>query len=177
MPVPCESALDAGCGDGVLTSKLAARAGHVTGIDISREMIGIAMETVRARNVAFVQGDLISYPFPPGSFDFIAAVAVLHHTPFAAALLRMSTLLRPGGVLAVVGLARNSSLVDYAVSAASIPVSRFFRMRNGWWDSPALRIDPDVTFGEIKKTAKALLPNVAVKRQLFFRYTLLWSKP
>jgi len=177
MPVPCESALDAGCGDGVLTSKLGARARLVTGIDISTAMIAIAQAGAAPKNVTFVQGDVLSYPLPPGQFDFIAAVAVLHHMPFAAVLRHMSALLRSDGVLAVVGLARNKSVADYAVSAASIPVSRFFHRRYGWWDSPALRIDPDMTYAEIKRTSKAVLPGVAVRRRLFFRYTLLWRKP
>lgn len=176
-PVPCEKALDAGCGDGVLTSKLAERARFVTGIDISPAMIASARDSVGAENVTFIHGDLLSYPLPPGNFDFIAAVAVLHHMPFAVALRRMSVLLRSGGVLAAIGLARNSSLADYTLSAASIPVSRLFQVRSGWWNSPAPQIDPDMSYAEIRQTSKKVLPGVAVRRRLFFRYTLLWQKP
>src|SRR5207244_1450211 len=158
---------------GVLTSKLAARSRFATGIDISGEMIATAEKSDAPTNVVFVHGDLMTYRFPAESFDFIAAVAVIHHMPFAAALRLMSALLRSGRVLAVVGLARNSSLADYAVSAASIPVSRFFKMRNGWWNSPALRIEPDMTYAEIKRASNAALPDAAVRRKLFFRYTLL----
>ncbi|MEU1848344.1 class I SAM-dependent methyltransferase [Streptomyces sp. NPDC019990] len=42
MPDGCGTALDAGCGDGLLTRKLAARVGSVTGVDRSPEMIELA---------------------------------------------------------------------------------------------------------------------------------------
>jgi 2-polyprenyl-3-methyl-5-hydroxy-6-metoxy-1,4-benzoquinol methylase len=177
MPTPCHSALDVGCGDGVLTPKLAARAQHVTAIDVSGAMIAIARQNGAPENVTYVEGDLLTYPLPTERFDFIAAVAVIHHMPLGAVLGRMSALLQNGGVLAVVGLAQNRSLMDHAVSAASVPVARVFRIHKGWWSSPALRIDPDVSYREIKRAASALLPGADLKRRLFFRYTLLWRKP
>ena len=47
-PVPpgCESAIDVGCGDGMLAGKLAARGATVTGIDLDERMIGLARERV-----------------------------------------------------------------------------------------------------------------------------------
>jgi len=106
MPQPCESALDVGCGDGVLLPKLAQRAKQVTGIDVSPEMISRAIENADRANVRCIVGDFLSYPLPAGGCDFIAAAAVLHHMPLEPALIRCSELLRRGGVLAVVGLAR-----------------------------------------------------------------------
>lgn len=177
MSVPCERALDAGCGEGQLTPKLAARAAHVIGIDVSPEVTAIARHDAARDNITYVTGDLLTYPLPLQSFDFIAAVAVIHHMPFDAAMTRCAALLRSGGVLAVVGLARNRSAIDYAFSAMSVPVSRLARLRRGWWNSSAKEIDPDMTFAEIRKAARSLLPGVEVRRRLFFRYTLLWRKP
>jgi len=177
MPVPCERALDAGCGEGPLTPKLASRAAHVIGIDVSPEVIGIARHDAARGNITYVAGDLLTYPLPLQSFDFIAAVAMIHHMPFEAAIARCASLLRSGGVLAVVGLARNRSAVDYAFSAMSVPVSRLVRLRRGWWNTSANEIDPDMTFAEIRNAARALLPGVEVRRRFYFRYTLLWTKP
>lgn len=50
----------------------------------------------------------MNHPLEPASFDFIASVASLHHMDVAAALVRMRSLLRPGGRLVVIGLARSS---------------------------------------------------------------------
>ncbi len=177
MPSSCDRALDVGCADGVLTHKLASRAHHVTGIDSSPDMIALARKGVLAENVDFIDGDFLSAPLHGKSFDFIVAVAVIHHMPFAAALTRMADLLTGGGVLAVVGLARDQSPADYAVSLLSVPVARIARLRQGWWQSPAPRIDPVMNYSEIKMAAIDRLPGVEVRRRLYFRYTLLWRKP
>ena len=177
VPVPCDTALDVGCGDGVLTARLAPLAKRVMGIDTAASVIAIARNNVLARNVTFVEGDILSYPFASMRFDFIAAVAVLHHVSLEEGLARLSGLLLSGGVLAVVGLARDHSLVDYATSAVSVPVARVVRFRKGWWESPATRIDPVINYSDIRAAAMRLLPGVEVRRRLFFRHTLLWRKP
>ena len=46
---------------------------------------------------------------------------------FAAALTAMARLLRPGGRLAVVGLAANRSIGDYLAAAPGLPVDWFYR--------------------------------------------------
>jgi 2-polyprenyl-3-methyl-5-hydroxy-6-metoxy-1,4-benzoquinol methylase len=176
MPASCDRALDVGCGDGVLVPKLAASARHVTGIDVSAEMIAVARRNVSAQNVDFIEGDFLSSQLAAESFDFVTSVAAIHHAPFEAAIVRMANLLRIGGALVVVGLARNQSLADYAVSALSAPVATIARLGRGWWDSPALRIDPVMSYSEIKRAATALVPGVQVRRRLYFRYTLLWHK-
>nr|WP_250637349.1 class I SAM-dependent methyltransferase [Streptomyces griseochromogenes] len=43
---------------------------------------------------------------PAAECDFICSVTTIHHMDFEAALMRMRDLLRPGGTLVVVGLAR-----------------------------------------------------------------------
>jgi len=77
----------------------------------------------------------------------------------------------------VVGLAPNTSPADFAMSAASVFVSRLFRIMRGWWSSPALRIEPDMPYSQIRSIARRMLPGVVLRRRLFFRYTLLWRKP
>lgn len=176
MPAPCERALDAGCGEGPLAPKLAARAEHVIGIDKSPEMIAIARRTAQRDNITYVSGDLMTYPLAPESFDFIAAVAVIHHVEFESVIQRFAALLRRGGVFAAVGLALNRSPVDYAFSAVSVPASRIVRLRRGWWNTSATEIDPDMTFDEIRTAARSLFPGAELKRRLYFRYSLVWRK-
>lgn len=106
MPVPCNEALDVGCGDGVLTVKLAERARHVTAIDRSRDMIAKAKRRLAGlRNVTLVEDDLLAGTLPKSHFDFIVAVAVIHHMAFDSAVGEMAQLLRRGGMLAILGLA------------------------------------------------------------------------
>lgn len=58
-------------------------------------------------NIDFILGDFMSHPFEPASFDAVVSIAALHHMPEGDALDRMAGLLRPGGTLCVVGLARS----------------------------------------------------------------------
>ena len=73
--------------------------------------------------VEYVNGDFLTYDLRPESFDVIVSVAALHHMNPAAALSRMRQLLRPGGTLAVVGLAR-SRLHDLPADAAGVVAHR-----------------------------------------------------
>lgn len=178
VPVPCEHAIDLGCGDGNFVRRLAARSRSVTGIDVSPAMISRAQSlTADLDNVALLEGDILRAPLPEGAFDFVSAIAVLHHVPFAEAVSRMAALLRPGGVLAVLGLAVDRSARDFTVSVAAVPVSRLIRLRRGWWESGAPLVDPSLSYAEVRRAAHAILPGAAVRRRLLFRYSLVWSKP
>jgi SAM-dependent methyltransferase len=55
------------------------------------------------------------------SFDLVTAVASLHHMDAAAVLEHMRDLLRPGGVLAVVGLAREITPAEAILRLRAIP--------------------------------------------------------
>ena len=114
VPQGCRRALDAGCGHGGLVQELASHCEAVTGLDVDAGVIRSASELAGSRSaVEFVRGDVMTHPFAEGSFDVITAVASLHHLPLAPALERFRALLRPGGVLAVVGLYRPETLLDY----------------------------------------------------------------
>jgi hypothetical protein len=115
-------------------------------------------------------------------------VAVLHHLDLDETLARVPGLLAPGGRLLVVGLARVNSRPDLAVelvSAAANPVMGL--IKHPWparsHDGPAAGQpvmpvrDPATTLAEITAAARARLPGAAVRRRLFFRYTLRWDKP
>ncbi len=106
IPSSCRNALDVGCGDGSLARHLADRFSvAVTGIDSNRVVIERARAAAGDRSIQFVEADFMCYHFDD-QFDFIGASASLHHMPFDQALEKMASLLRPGGVLAVLGLFR-----------------------------------------------------------------------
>jgi SAM-dependent methyltransferase len=59
-------------------------------------------------NVTVLSGELLSIDGLAGAtFDLVTAYASIHHMPLEPALRRMAVLLRPGGRLLVVGLARD----------------------------------------------------------------------
>ena len=83
---PGNHVLDAGCGNGVLTRRMArivGPTGEVWGIDPASDMIRVAMEAAsRKGNTAhFKLGAMEALPFKDASFDVALVSLVLHHMP------------------------------------------------------------------------------------------------
>jgi ubiquinone/menaquinone biosynthesis C-methylase UbiE len=179
VPPRCGPALDVGCGDGLLACRLAERCTEVTGIDRDDRMIALAREQAQARegHTTFVAADFLTHPLVEASFDFVCANTSLHQMDFAAALTKMVRVLRPGGRLAVIGLASDRSLADFVASAAGVPINLYYRAIYHEGNSGAPIKDPDMTWGQVRATAKTLLPGVRYRRHLLWRYSLLLRKP
>lgn len=190
VPAGCRRALDVGCGTGALTRRLRLAVPHVTGMDRDKLSIELARSHPDAGGVSYLLGDFRAAPFQPGSFDLITSVASLHHMDAAAALRRMRELLRPGGVLAIVGLARGISPLDLALLAPAVAGGRVHRIASargrrrstgGEWAGeryqPPVIWPPPVTYRDIRRIAGRLLPGARYRRRLYWRYTLIWTKP
>jgi len=178
VPVGCGAALDVGCGDGMLVGRLAGRCAQVTGIDRDPHMIALARSRTAGRaRVTFIEADFLAYDFQEASFDFVCANTSLHHMDFAAALTAMARVLRPGGRLAVIGLAADKSVTDLLAGAAGVPANLFYRAIYGQGESGAPILDPEMSWREVRVGAARLLPGVRYRRHLLWRYSLLWTKP
>ena len=175
VPPNCGLALDVGCGRGLLTRQLASACGLVVGMDNDYASLSSAKKA--DGSATYIHGDTVRPPFSDGTFDFIAVVAALHHLPLESALERFRDLLRPGGVLAIVGLYRASSFADYLVAAAALPLSRVLRLRRGYSDVGAPLHEPLETLRQIRSGCARLLPGIVIRRRLLFRYTAIWRKP
>jgi 2-polyprenyl-3-methyl-5-hydroxy-6-metoxy-1,4-benzoquinol methylase len=177
LPESCQRALDVGCGRGALTRKLAHRCAEVVAIDVDPGCVAYAKASIDVQqNITFVNGDVLTHPLQQDGFDFVVAVASLHHLPLRPALKRFSDLLRPGGVLVIVGLYRSATPIDYAFSAAALPISWVIRSLRGAQMVGAPIQDPTETLRSIRRESASLLPGSVLRRQFFFRYTLVWSK-
>ncbi|MEA3338278.1 MAG: class I SAM-dependent methyltransferase [Chloroflexota bacterium] len=109
-------AADLGCGPGDLVVGLAARAPglHVTGVDLSDEMLAEAERfsagTCVASRVSFRKGDVARIPFPDGSLDLVVSTLSLHHWEDPVPVLNeIGRVLRPGGSFLVFDLRRDLS--------------------------------------------------------------------
>jgi ubiquinone/menaquinone biosynthesis C-methylase UbiE len=178
IPPNSKRALDVGCGQGLLTRRLAENCEKVIGIDIDRNTL-ISAEAAgnSEQRVVFIEGDVMTYPFPEGSFDLITAVATLHHLPLRPALARFQKLLKPGGMLAVIGLYRQHDIEDYLWAAIALPTSRILRCLRPHQNVTAPMQNPSETFQEIRAVCNGMLPGATMRRRLLFRYSLLWRKP
>jgi SAM-dependent methyltransferase len=142
VPAGCARALDVGCGEGTLTRRLRTLVPEVTGIDLHEESIGQAQSHPAAGDIKYLVGDVLSYPFEPGSFDLVTAVASLHHMEAPVALARFQDLLAPRGVLAVIGLARSKMPADVPLEVAGALTHRLHRLRKGYWEHPSPTVWP-----------------------------------
>ncbi len=120
LPPAPQDVLDVGCGAGGLAAKLAARAAYVDAVDVSAPMIARA----RARhattgNIRWLVGDLLhpALPVKHEGYDVVTALSSVHHMPLQPVLGRLAGLVRPGGVLAVIGFYRQATLSDRGIEA------------------------------------------------------------
>jgi SAM-dependent methyltransferase len=104
--------LDLGCGGGRHAFELYRRGANVVAYDHDLDELASVSKMFRAMEVAgeppegataeVVQGDVLSLPFPDGSFDAVIAAEVLEHIPDdRAAMAEIARIVRPGGRVAV----------------------------------------------------------------------------
>jgi len=90
------TALEVGCGTGLVMQRVAGFAAHVTGIDVSPGMLARARE----RGLDVREGSATALPFPDAAFDVVYSFKVLAHVdPVEPALAEMARVTRPGGHL------------------------------------------------------------------------------
>ncbi|MGD8626059.1 MAG: class I SAM-dependent methyltransferase [Anaerolineae bacterium] len=94
--------LEVGCGTGHWLAGLGAVAPRRYGLDLSAGMLQQARD--RGQNLRLVRGRAGRLPFPAGTFDLVYCANALHHFQQRRQFIfEARRLLRPGGVLAVVG--------------------------------------------------------------------------
>ncbi|MGW6006634.1 class I SAM-dependent methyltransferase [Oerskovia enterophila] len=177
------TALDVGCGEGLLTRRLrAAGAGRVLGLDLDPDQVDRARAAAggppERTGLDYVAGDVLA-PLPGlgERFDLVTAVATLHHLPLDGGLRRLRGLVAPGGTLAVVGLTRPRTAWDHTVSAAAIPAARIARRRRGEWEHGSPIAEVTTSHSELHAAARDILPGARLRRRLYWRYTLVWRAP
>lgn len=103
--------LDAGCGTGNFSLKLAGRGARVTGIDLSTEMMAVAQEKARRNrlDIEFLEMNIYNMTFPDNYFDGVFSMAVFETlTEYKAAFKELMRVLKPGGYL-MIGTIRKDS--------------------------------------------------------------------
>jgi arsenite methyltransferase len=99
-----ERVLDLGSGGGIdcfLAAQQVGETGHVTGLDMTPDMLSLARKNqadLGLTNVEFVQGEIESMPLPDGAYDVIISNCVVCLSPDKDAVFSESyRVLAPGG--------------------------------------------------------------------------------
>ncbi|MEU0455641.1 class I SAM-dependent methyltransferase [Streptomyces sp. NPDC006129] len=183
FPARLGSALDVGCGSGDLARLPAGRAGRVHGIDADPAITARARELTPAS--APVTYTVAEAPdgLPDAAYDALTCVAVIHHLPFTEALTAFRDRLAPGGTLVVVGVHRAEDPVDHLLSFVSVPLNIVMALLKNRGRRVARPVAmtartraADMTFSEIAREARTVLPGARLRRRLFWRYTLVWHR-
>lgn len=180
VPAGCKQALDVGCGKGELTRELRDRGvPQVVGLDRDELCIQHCRNYPEVGSIRYVLGDVLTSDLEPASFDLVSAVASLHHLDARSGLVRLRSLVAPGGVLIVIGLARPDLPKDIPRELVAQIAGRV-RGRAGHPDGvPHAPIvwPPPERYSTMRRLANELLPGARWRRHLMWRYSLVWTNP
>jgi 2-polyprenyl-6-hydroxyphenyl methylase/3-demethylubiquinone-9 3-methyltransferase len=117
-----KSALDVGCGGGILAEAMAKRGARVKGIDLSDKALKVAQLHALESKVA-VEYETISAEDlaarAPGDYDVVTCMELLEHVPDPASTVRAcAQLARPGGHVFFSTINRNLKSYLFAVVGA-----------------------------------------------------------
>lgn len=115
---PGANILDAGCGPGVHSIRVARAGYHVYGIDRSLTMLEEARSRISSAGfgdrVELAQEDLTRLSFAEAAFDYVFSWGVIIHIPeVEKALAELARIVRPGGKLAL--YVTNQAALDHKI--------------------------------------------------------------
>src|SRR5690606_15356990 len=157
--------LEAGCGTGLLLSRIERVASQAVGVDLSRGMLARA----RDRGLTVVQGSITALPFADASFDTVCSFKVLAHVPdIDRALAELARVTRPGGHLVLEFYNRFSLryLARAAAGARRIGAAHKESDIPTRWDTPreiVRRLPPELSAIEVRGV-RVVTPAAAVHR-------------
>jgi 2-polyprenyl-3-methyl-5-hydroxy-6-metoxy-1,4-benzoquinol methylase len=187
LPPNCQNLLEIGCGIGTFSRTLAKRSARVTAIDLSPKMIEFAKSFSKDyANINFQLADILETDFPDAHFDAIVSIATFHHLPLEQVLPKLKNALKPRGKLLILDVLRMESVKDYLVGSAAFPLSLIIKtFHNGFHRPPKeerqawaahAKTDRFLSFSEAAQIYPIYFENAAVRRHLFFRYSVIWEK-
>jgi ubiquinone/menaquinone biosynthesis C-methylase UbiE len=126
---PGSQGLDVGCGIGDITSLLAqsmAPGGHVTGVDISSELLTYARAAAEksglSKHLSYRKGDMSELPFDDDAFDWVWSADCVGYAPAEPLPLikELMRVVKPGGCIAILAWSSQQLLPGYPILEARL---------------------------------------------------------
>ncbi len=159
---PGQRVLDVACGTGVVSVTAARLGAHVTGLDLTPELLERARENARIAGVAvdWHEGDVENLPFADGAFDFVLSEFGHIFAPRPeVAIGEMLRVLKSGGTIA------------FSTWPPELFVGRMFTLTASYLPPPAPGVAPPPQWGDPNIVSQRL--GSAVRDILFDRATML----
>jgi SAM-dependent methyltransferase len=161
-PLEGATALEIGCGAGVLSAWLAKRGARLTAVDISPLSISRAKEVAAALgyDIDFVNDGFPSAELDGRAFDRVAGRYVLHHLDLRLAVPALAARLAPGGIAA------------FVETMATNPILRASRKLAGRFGIQRFGTDDEQPLGrrDLARLSESIGPlRVVVAQMRFFR--------
>jgi ubiquinone/menaquinone biosynthesis C-methylase UbiE len=150
---------------------------QVVGLDANQPVLDRARAIHDGKGIQWVHGNVLDAELEPDSFDGVVCVAALHHMDATLGLTRFAQLVRPGGTVAVIGLAAHSWSDAPLVGVAEVSKFALALALGRRRSSAPKRWPPPLTYREMRALSARALPGVRYRRHLLGRYSLVWRKP
>ena len=121
--------LDAGCGPGLqalMLAKIVGPTGHITGLDLSPELLIYAKDIVReaglSERISFREGDVNKLPFDDDSFDWAWSVDCVGYAPIEPlpVVKELERIVKPGGSVVLLAWSSEKLLPGYPLLEARL---------------------------------------------------------
>ncbi len=117
-----KTALDVGCGGGILAEAMARAGAKVTGIDLSEKPLAVAqlhrLESGVEVDYRLIAAEALAAE-TPAAFDVVTCMEILEHVPQpASTVAACAQLARPGGLIVFATINRNPKAYLFAVLGA-----------------------------------------------------------
>ena len=187
--------LDAGCGVGLQALSLAEAVGpggHVTGLDMSPEMLRYAEEIVASAGlsgrISFREGNVNQLPFADGSFDWVWSADCVGYPvgDLPHVLKELMRVTRPGGCIAILAWSSQQLLPGYLMLEARLnatcsayapiltgvsPQAHFMRALAGFRQAGLERVTAQTFVGEVQAPLSS-----GVRQALLSFFQMLWGQ-
>lgn len=172
IPPAAGVVLDVGCGDGTLARYLTSPGRSVLGIDQD-----VSVLPVERDGIEFVAGTGEALPYAAASVDALTMVMVLHHMDPMRALAEVRRVVRPGGVVIVLGYAASGTSGDRWRSLADVAANQWYGLGKQRWEPRVVVAEPQLTWSQTRGLLERELPGGTYRRVPLWRYLYTWAAP